>query len=258
MPNTSWLYFIVYETTNLVNGRKYIGCHKTNHIDDGYLGSGTLLKRAINKHGEHNFSRKDLFVFDNEQDMFDKEKELITQEVLDDLNYYNVNSGGKGGFTHIHRDMDRYRYMFSRKPEGWVHWSKKDPERHSKVASESAKKGAKTVRQRMGEEAYREMMRAYSLQQKGAPKKAARGAKGHKWITDGVNKKKVPKYYVLEEGWRYGLPGSLKPVKVGKVKKSCMYCGSEMSLYPSQAKTRECCSRSCSRKLVCKRRAENA
>lgn len=257
MPNTSWSYFIVYETTNLVNGRKYIGCHKTNDIDDGYLGSGTLIKRAIKKHGEHNFSRKDLFIFDNEQEMFDKEKELITQEILDDTNYYNVNSGGNGGFSHIHRDMDKYREMFSRRSDDWEHWSKKDPERHSKVMSKNATKAAKTIRQRMGEEAYREMMRNYSLQQKGVSKKGARGAKGSKWITNGVNKKRVPKYYVLENGWWYGLPESLKPVTVGKVVKNCICCGSAMTLYPSQAKTRECCSRSCSGKVKMERRLIN-
>lgn len=257
MPNTSWKYFVVYETTNLVNGRKYIGCHKTNYLDDGYLGSGTLLKRAVKKHGEDKFTRNDLFIFDNEDDMFAKEKELITDNVLDSENYYNVNTGGNGGFSHIHRDMDKYRPMFNRKPDGWEHWSKRDPERHSNLMSQSAKKAAKTMRNRLGEEAYKERMRKYANMQTGAPKKSARGAKGCKWTTDGVNKKKIPKYYVLEEGWRYGLPHSLKPVTVGKINKNCSFCGNEMTLYPSQAKTRQCCSRSCSRKLVAQRNKMN-
>lgn len=257
MPNTSWKYFIVYETTNLVNGRKYIGCHKTNHINDGYLGSGTLLKRAIKKHGEHNFSKKVLFIFDNEQEMFDKERELITEDVIEDVNYYNVNSGGKGGFTHIHKNMDKYREMFSKKPEGWEHWSKREPERHSKTASKIATKAAKTIKDRMGEEAYKRMMREIAFRQKGIPKKSAKGAKGSKWATDGISRKRVPKYYVMEDGWKYGLPESLKTAKVGKVTKKCAYCDSKMTLYPSQAKTRECCSRSCSGKVKMIRRVKN-
>lgn len=40
--------FIVYETTNLVNGRKYRGAHKGN-VNDGYLGSGKILNQAIQK-----------------------------------------------------------------------------------------------------------------------------------------------------------------------------------------------------------------
>lgn len=257
MPNTSWKYFVVYETTNLANGRKYIGCHKTNDLDDGYLGSGTLLKRAVKKHGEDKFTRNDLFIFSNEDDMFAKEKELITDDVLDSENYYNVNAGGNGGFSHIHRDMDKYRPMFSRKPEGWEHWSKKEPERHSKLMSQNAKKAAMTMRNRLGEEEYLKKLRDAALSQRGGVKVGANSAKGNKWITDGNLKKKAPKYYVLEDGWRYGLPHSLKPTSVCKVKKNCLFCGNEMILYPSQAKTRECCSRSCSRKFVSQRRKAN-
>lgn len=49
---------IVYKTTNLINGKQYVGSHYTKNIDDGYLGSGTILILAIKKHGKNNFKRE--------------------------------------------------------------------------------------------------------------------------------------------------------------------------------------------------------
>ena len=51
-------YYIVYRTTNLINGRYYIGSHHTFKIEDGYLGSGVILKKALRKYGRSNFSRE--------------------------------------------------------------------------------------------------------------------------------------------------------------------------------------------------------
>jgi len=37
----------VYVTTNIVNGKQYVGDHSTNDLNDEYLGSGNLIRHAI-------------------------------------------------------------------------------------------------------------------------------------------------------------------------------------------------------------------
>lgn len=92
--------FIVYKTTNRVNNRCYVGVHKCINWDDNYLGSGTIFKRAIAKYGRENFYKQILFVFDNAEDAYAKEKEIVTPEIVSDPTYYNVTIGGVGSKLH--------------------------------------------------------------------------------------------------------------------------------------------------------------
>ena len=93
--------YTIYKTTNRVNGKIYIGMHKTKNIDDGYMGSGKLLRRAIEKYGVENFEKEILHVFDNEAEMKSKEKELVNEEFLQRSDTYNLCPGGHGGFGYL-------------------------------------------------------------------------------------------------------------------------------------------------------------
>jgi group I intron endonuclease len=89
--------YTVYQTTNLVNNKFYIGVHKTDDPHDDYLGSGRLITRAIKKYGQENFVKKILFIFDNREDAYDKEKELVNIILLENSLCYNMKEGGIGG-----------------------------------------------------------------------------------------------------------------------------------------------------------------
>lgn len=94
-------YYLVYKTTNLVNGKIYIGKHETDNLDDGYLGSGNLLRRAIKKYGEENFKREILFECSTKEEMNAKEAELVNEGFLKRDDVYNIKLGGNGGFDYI-------------------------------------------------------------------------------------------------------------------------------------------------------------
>ena len=49
------MYGYIYKTTNLINGKIYIGQKKSKTFVKTYLGSGTIIQRAIKKYGVENF-----------------------------------------------------------------------------------------------------------------------------------------------------------------------------------------------------------
>jgi group I intron endonuclease len=102
------MYFTIYKITNKINGKIYIGKHQTKNLDDGYMGSGKLIVRAIEKHGIENFDKEILYIFDNEDDMNAKEKELVSAEFVKEDTNYNLCPGGHGGFGYINANDDRY------------------------------------------------------------------------------------------------------------------------------------------------------
>ena len=107
----NWKY-IVYETTNLINGKIYVGLHKTENPDifDGYLGNGiiatqpytyiyakTAFQAAVKKYGPKNFKRKTLAVFNTLEEASDLEEQIVNEKFLERSDVYNMILGGIAG-----------------------------------------------------------------------------------------------------------------------------------------------------------------
>lgn len=94
------MYYTIYKITNRLNGKFYIGKHITKKLDDGYMGSGKLIKAAIKKYGVENFQKDILYIFDTEVQMNETEAKLV---VLCEQSY-NLCPGGQGGFGYINKN----------------------------------------------------------------------------------------------------------------------------------------------------------
>jgi len=90
--------YTVYKTVCLANGKFYIGVHETENPDDAYLGSGKLLSRAIKKYGRAAFRKEVLHDLDSREEMYAKEREVVTEELCASDDNYNLLPGGHGGW----------------------------------------------------------------------------------------------------------------------------------------------------------------
>jgi hypothetical protein len=92
-------YYTVYETTNIINDKIYVGVHRTSKPNDAYLGSGAVFVKALSSYGRKSFKKKILFIFNNEDDMYTKEAEIVSQEFVLREDTYNVSVGGRKSFS---------------------------------------------------------------------------------------------------------------------------------------------------------------
>lgn len=93
--------FLLYKTTNLLNGKVYIGVHECTdtcrHLVEGkctYLGSGSAIGRAISKYGKQNFVRETLSTFLTEDAVLNAERLMVDEEWVKSSKNYNCTVGG--------------------------------------------------------------------------------------------------------------------------------------------------------------------
>nr|NDG05898.1 hypothetical protein [Oxalobacteraceae bacterium] len=213
------IYYTVYKVTNNINGKIYVGSHKTKDLNDKYFGSGKYLNYAFQKYGLENFTKEILFVFDNPKDMYAKEAEIVNEKFLTEENTYNLKRGGFGGFDYLN-DVEKFSNP-THTQDHMTMMSNKVPYA-TKVAA--GIKGNRVLRQMIEENggAWWQSSgfsgRTHSEQTK---RKISESAKIHSkgknnsqygtmWITNGIESQKIVQGSPVPSGWYKGRKMSKK------------------------------------------------
>jgi hypothetical protein len=192
------MYYFIYETQNIIDKKTYIGCHKTDNLEDGYLGSGKLLVRAVKKYKKHNFLRRIIEFCNSEEEMYEKEKVYVNEKYVNSPNTYNLRCGGFGG-----RMIEEIRKQVSeklKKPKTIETRLKMSLSRKGKKLSPEHKQ--KILNAILRRPPISEKTRSL-LSLKAKQRKCL--AKNSVWITDGEKNKRVfLDKQSIPDGWKRG------------------------------------------------------
>lgn len=143
--------YIVYKTTNNINGKIYIGVHivKDENKIDNYLGSNKHLFRAVEKYGKENFTRETLIGNLTEDEAYYIESIIVDEDFIKRKDVYNEKRGGFGGSSKgraFHKD-EEYRKKLSDGLKSYISYLKENNITHPNVG----KKASDETRKKMSE-----------------------------------------------------------------------------------------------------------
>lgn len=185
--------------------------HSTSNLKDGYLGSGKSLRYAIRKYGKENFKVEIIEWCKNREILIQREKEIVTEEYVYDVNCYNIKIGGSGGFIN-----EKHQFKCSQ-AAGLKHSErlKTDEEYRKKRSTQISESNKK--RHQMGEmkpiqEYYSwegkkhkpETIEKIKLSKKGQGAGESNSQYGSQWINNGIKNKKIKMMGIIPTGWKLG------------------------------------------------------
>jgi len=187
--------------------------HSTSNLQDGYIGSGKRLRYAIRRYGFENFKFEILEWCKDRTSLINKEKEIITQQHLLDENCYNLKLGGLGGGKFYskehqykcsqaagikHRKMlecdENYRKKIS------ISRTETNKKNHSNGRLKSIQQSYSWVGKKHKEETKKKISEKNLLNHQGQKNSQF----GTKWITNGLQNKKIKSSDSLPQDWIYG------------------------------------------------------
>ncbi len=214
------MYYIIYKISNKINGKIYIGSHKTSNLNDTYMGSGKYLKYAQEKYGIENFTKEILFVFNTPEEMYAKEKELVNEEFISTQNTYNLKVGGFGGWDYINANINidqkskagkmvdaiyglEYRKSIGSKGGKVCAINKLGAFDRTKYTVEQLKCNAQKASELALTPEVKEKRKSTFLEN--AHQQGSKNSQfGTMWITNDIENKKIKTFDTIPSGWRKG------------------------------------------------------
>lgn len=200
-------YHFIYKTTNTLSGRYYIGMHSTDDLEDGYMGSGTRLKRSLNKYGKENHEIEYLEFLDSRKELKDREVEIVNLNEIAKEECMNLKVGGYGGLS----NEEHKRNFIKAGAKAFSDKFKNDPDfrekrlkilaNNTKVNVEEGKMVPPSFKDKKHSEETKQKM---SESSKGMGKGEANSQYGTCWITNENENKKIAKSDSIPKGWRKG------------------------------------------------------
>lgn len=130
------MYGYIYLTTNKLNGKQYIGQHKSKKWDNNYKGSGQHLKSAFKKYGKDNFECHIISTADSLEEL--NEMEMVYIDLYCTMfTGYNLNEGGDGNKGYEHTEESKKKMAESLKGENNPCYGKHFSEETRKKMAES-------------------------------------------------------------------------------------------------------------------------
>ena len=204
------MFYVIYKVTNQIDGKFYVGSHKTKNLNDDYMGSGKYLKHAQEKYGIENFTKEILFIFDNPKDMYKKESDIVNENFLASDNTYNLKIGGFGGWDFINRSgLNTTLEQCSKAGKACIKKYNGSPFKNKKHTDQTKKEISEKLRKNPS---YGFLGKKHTIEHKmsisAIMKEKQLGNKnsqyGTMWITNGKENKKINKNDFVPEGWNKG------------------------------------------------------
>jgi len=156
-------YHIIYKTTCTVTGKFYIGMHSTDDINDGYLGSGSILSRSVKKYGKDKHTYEVLEFLPDRKSLGLREEELITEELRANPMCMNIRTGGTGNQPGKALKEETKAKMSVSLKKMWADLKASGYQKPKQTAEQIANRVAKNTGKKRSEETKKKMREAQDV-----------------------------------------------------------------------------------------------